>query len=160
MSLRSRTHRLRWDTTRTRVLPVLLAGFLPLLLLLHHSSARAHPTTTTTTDTRAAAALLSAGLAAEGRGEHARAVALYEESALRGAGSSHVWVAHYNLAVVRRKMGNIDDAVYAGHQAWRLNPRSSDVAFNLGNAYQERQQHLEAIELFEAGAVVEPVYAP
>ena len=125
-------------------------------LLLYILASRHTPSPVAEAAAASPASLLASGLEAERALDYDRAVALYARAADVGAGSPHVWVAHYNLAAALRKLGRLDEAVAAGSHAWRLNPRSSDAAFNLGNALQERHQHMEAIELFEAAIELAP----
>ena len=49
-------------------------------------------------------------------------------------------------ALAQWRMGNYDEAIYAGKQALKLNPRGADAYKAIGLAYGEQGKKAEAIE--------------
>jgi len=67
--------------------------------------------------------------------------------------------AHFNLGVVFKSLGRLDEAVTHYRTALRLNPDYAEAHNSLGNALNELGQHEDAIACFRTAVKIKPHFA-
>ena len=65
-------------------------------------------------------------------------------------------LAHGNLGLVLRKMGQLDEAIASLRKAIELNPKDGNSHYNLGNMVFDKQQWDEAITCYQKAIAIHP----
>jgi tetratricopeptide (TPR) repeat protein len=66
------------------------------------------------------------------------------------------WMAHYNLGIILREQGDVDQALKHYRQAFALRPNYAEAHYNLARCLVEKGQLDEAIEHYEKALKINP----
>jgi tetratricopeptide (TPR) repeat protein len=66
------------------------------------------------------------------------------------------WMAHYNLGIVLKDRGEIDQAITHYRQAIALRPRYAEAHYNLGRLLAGKSEFSDAIDEYEAALAINP----
>ncbi len=83
-------------------------------------------------------------------------ITLYTRTLARNPGC---WMAHYNLGIVFRDHGEIDQAMTHYRQAIALRPGYAEAHYNLGRLLAEKGEFNDAIAHYEAALAINPADA-
>lgn len=96
---------------------------------------------------------LAAGNVWQQQGEHAAAIAAYQEAIIQAPDNGR---AHYNLGVAAFASGHLAVAIAAYEEAVTLLPDDADVFFNLAIAYDKSGQPAAALRAYEQAMTLAP----
>jgi tetratricopeptide (TPR) repeat protein len=80
-------------------------------------------------------------------------VTLYTATLQRNPGC---WMAHYNLGIILREQGDVDQALEHYRQAFALRPNYAEAHYNLARCLVEKGQLDDAIEHYEKALKINP----
>jgi tetratricopeptide (TPR) repeat protein len=85
------------------------------------------------------------GVAAQRRGDHAKAVGCFRRVLAMASGDAALLV---NLGIALHEQGDVEEALAHLRRACEMEPRSSSTWFNLGKALEKQAYTLEAVDAF------------
>jgi tetratricopeptide (TPR) repeat protein len=80
-------------------------------------------------------------------------VTLYTRTLAKNPGC---WMAHYNLGIILREQGDVDQALEHYRQAFALRPNYAEAHYNLARCLVEKGQLDDAIEHYEKALKINP----